>query len=184
MAFISLDTPIIQIIRGVLGFHGSAALSVSCQDLHSRISNIMTTAPPMQLVSLLKCVQFTLTWADLQRLLVSLCKALRKGRTGRETIWNYFVGLAAMHFVPQPLPWFLRAVTHGLREEWSTAEESGSNLPLDWIQLDTNHAHQDAMWVDFADGNSLEPDKHSPGNIWKVVMEIVHSAVADLEVDP
>ena len=177
MAFISLDTPIIQIIWGVLGFGGSAALSASCQDLHSRINNIMNTAPPMQLVSLLKCVQFTFTWADLEQQLVSLCKALRKGRTGRETIWNYFVGLAAMHFVPQPLPWFLRAVTHGLREEWS------SNLPLDWIQLDTNHAHQDAMWYDFVAGNSLEPDTHSPGNIWKVVMEIVQSAVADLEGD-
>ena len=89
-----------------------------------------------------------------------------------------------MQFVPQPLPWFLRAVDHGLRAEWSAAEESGRKLPRDWIQLDTNHAHQDAMWVDFAAGNSLEPDKHSPGNIWKVVMEIVHSAVADLEVDP
>ena len=160
MAFISLDTPIIQIIWGVLGFGGSAALSASCQDLHSRINNIMNTAPPMQLVSLLKCVQFTFTWADLEQQLVSLCKALRKGRTGRETIWNYFVGLAAMHFVPQPLPWFLRAVSHGLREGWSAAEESGRHLPLDWIQLDTNHAHQDAMWVDFADGNSLEPDKN------------------------
>ena len=131
MAFISLDTPIIQIIWGVLGFGGSAALSASCQDLHSRINNIMNTAPPMQLVSLLKCVQFTFTWADLEQQLKSLCKALRKGRTRRETVWNYFVGLAAMQFVPQPLPWFLRAVTHGLREEWSTAEESGSNLPLD-----------------------------------------------------
>ena len=184
MAFISLDTPIIQIIWGVLGVGGSAALSASCQDLHSRINNIMNTAPPMQLVSLLKCVQFTFTWADLEQQLKSLRKALRKGWTRRETVWNYFVGLAAMHFVPQPLPWFLRAVTHGLREEWSAAEESGRHLPLDWIQLDTNHAHQDAMWVDFAAGNSLKPDKHSPGNIWKVVMEIVHSAVADLEVDP
>ena len=72
MAFISLDTPIIQIIWGVLGFGGSAALSASCQDLHSRISNIMTTAPPMQPASLLKCVPFTLTWADLEQLLVSL----------------------------------------------------------------------------------------------------------------
>ena len=179
MAFISLDTSIIQIIWGVLGFGGSAALSASCQDLHSRINNIMNTAPPMQLVSLLKCVQFTFTWADLEQQLVSLCKALRKGRTGRETIWNYFVGLAAMQFVPQPLPWFLRAVTHGLREEWSTAEESGSNLPLDWIQLNTNHT----MWVDFVGGNSLEPDTDSPGNMWKVVMEIVQSAVADLEGD-
>ena len=183
MAFISLDTPIIQIIWGVLGFGGSAALSASCQDLHSRINNIMNTAPPMQLVSLLKCVQFTFTWADLEQQLVSLCKALRKGRTGRETIWNYFVGLAAMHFVPQPLPWFLRAVSHGLREEWSAAEESGRHLPLDWIQLDTNHAHQDAMWVDFVDGNSLAPDVNGPENMWKVVVEIVQSAVADLEVD-
>ena len=179
MAFISLDTPIIQIIWGVLGFGGSAALSASCQDLHSRINNIMNTAPPMQLVSLLKCVQFTFTWADLELQLISLRKALRKGRTRRETVWNYFVGLAAMQFVPQPLPWFLRAVTHGLREEWSAAEESGSNLPLDWIQLNTNHA----MWVDFVGGNSLEPDTDSPGNIWKVVMEIVQSAVADLESD-
>ena len=178
MAFTSLDTPIIQIIWGVLGFGGSAALSASCQDLHSRINNIMNTAPPMQLVSLLKCVQFTFTWADLEQQLVSLCKALRKGRTGRETIWNYFVGLAAMHFVPQPLPWFLRAVTHGLREEWSAAEESSSNLPLDWIQLDTNHAHEDVMWVNFVDGNSLAPDFNGPEQIWKVVVEIVQSALA------
>ena len=184
MAFTSLDTPIIKIIWGVLGFHGSAALSVSCQDLHSRISNIMMTAPPMQLVSLLNCVQFTRTWADLEQMLVSLCKALRKGPTGRETIWNYFSGLAAMHVLPQPKMWFLRAVSHGLPGEWSAAEESDRHLPPDWIQLDTNHAHQDAMWVDFAAGNSPEPDKRSPGNIWKVVMEIVHSAVADLEVDP
>ena len=179
MAFISLDTSIIQIIWGVLGFGGSAALSASCQDLHSRINNIMNTAPPMQLVSLLKCVQFTFTWADLEQQLVSLCKALRKGRTGRETIWNYFVGLAAMHFVPQPLPWFLRAVTHGLREEWSAAEESGRHLPLDWIQLDTNHGNEwDVVWLDFADGNSLWPEEDGPENIWKVVVEIVQSALA------
>ena len=179
MAFISLDTSTIQIIWGVLGFGGSAALSASCQDLHSRINNIMNTAPPMQLVSLLKCVQFTFTWADLEQQLVSLCKALRKGRTGRETIWNYFVGLAAMQFVPQPLPWFLRAVTHGLRAEWSAAEESGRKLPRDWIQLDTNNS----MWVDFVAAYSLFPHYDSPGNIWKVVMEIVQSAVADLEGD-
>ena len=182
MAFISLDTSIIQIIWGVLGFGGSAALSASCQDLHSRINNIMNTAPPMQLVSLLKCVQFTFTWADLEQQLKSLCKALRKGRPGRtrrETVWNYFVGLAAMQFVPQPLPWFLRAVTHGFRAEWSAAEESGRKLPRDWIQLDTNNF----MWVDFAAAYSLFPHCDSPGNIWKVVMEIVQSAVADLEGD-
>ena len=40
------------------------------------------------------------------------------------------------------------------------------------------------MWDDFAAGNSLEPDTHSPGNIWKVVMEIVQSAVADFADDP
>ena len=174
MAFISLDTSTIQIIWGVLGFGGSAALSASCQDLHSRINNIMNTAPPMQLVSLLKCVQFTFTWADLELQLKSLRKALRKGRTRRETVWNYFVGLAAMQFVPQPLPWFLRAVTHGLRAEWSAAEESGRKLPRDWIQLDTDHA----MWVNVA-GDIREYD--GPGNIWKVVMEIVQSAVFDLE---
>ena len=174
MAFISLDTSTIQIIWGVLGFGGSAALSASCQDLHSRINNIMNTAPPMQLVSLLKCVQFTFTWADLEQQLKSLRKALRKGRTRRETVWNYFVGLAAMQFVPQPLPWFLRAVTHGLRAEWSAAEESGRKLPRDWIQLDTDRA----MWVNVA-GDIREYD--GPGNIWKVVMEIVQSAVFDLE---
>ena len=174
MAFISLDTPIIQIIWGVLGFGGSAALSASCQDLHGRISNIMRTAPPMQLVSLLKCVQFTLTWAHLEQVLVSLCTALRTAGTGRETIWSYFAGLAAMHFVPQPLPWFLRAVSHGLREEWSAAEESGRHLPLDWIQLDTNHGNKwDLVWLNFADGNSPSPEEDGPKNIWKVVEIVV-----------
>ena len=84
-----------------------------------------------------------------------------------------------MHFVPQPLPWFLRAVSHGLREEWSAAEESGRHLPLDWIQLDTNHGYEwDIVWLHFADGNSLWPEEEGPENIWKAVVEIVQSALA------
>ena len=167
----------------LLGFAWSSLLATSSQvnaAVRTTVENHVEAIDAFHMLRFVP-VRGSLTWHQLERHLAYLAKAFAQSNT-RETVWAYFTALAATRLLPTPYPWFIKAVTAGLKWEWRAAEAEGRNLPEDWVQLHVLHSSiscGEEFWIDFAACCAADPKHSRPRSVLEVCVEIVQVAVAD-----
>ena len=160
----------------LLGFAWSPLLATSSQ-VNVAVRTTLQNLEAIDVAHMLREVPVRLTWQRLETHLVCLAKGFAQSNT-QQTVWAYFTALAATRLLPTPCPWFIKAVTAGLKLHWQEQEAKGNHLPQDWVQLDVLHYSGPGLpyWDRFAYYCSHDPRHERPRNVWEVCVKIVGSA--------